>query len=63
LIKNDNAHVGNLWRQNLTLIRTIFSARGMMKEQTYGWYPSAKNVYDDRRMDTLTPYRKLLGYL
>lgn len=27
-----------------------------MKEQTYGWYPSAKNVYEDRRLDTLTPY-------
>lgn len=28
-----------------------------MKEQTYGWYPSAKNVYEDRRIDTLTPYQ------
>lgn len=31
-----------------------------MKEQTYGWYPSAKNVYDERRADTLTPYREYL---
>ncbi|XP_052802730.1 uncharacterized protein LOC128232956 isoform X2 [Mya arenaria] len=28
-----------------------------MAEQTYGWYPSAKNVYEDRRLDTLTPYQ------
>lgn len=28
-----------------------------MKEHTYGWYPSAKNVYEDRRIDTLTPYQ------
>ncbi|KAL4223407.1 hypothetical protein ACF0H5_016878 [Mactra antiquata] len=28
-----------------------------MKEQTYGWYPSAKNVYEERRVETLTPYQ------
>ena len=35
-----------------------YFSSGEMKEQTYGWYPSAKNVYEDRRIDTLTPYRK-----
>lgn len=28
-----------------------------MKEHTYGWYPSAKNVYEERRMGALTPYQ------
>lgn len=28
-----------------------------MKEQTYGWYPSAKNVYEERRLGALTPYQ------
>jgi hypothetical protein len=29
-----------------------------MKEQTYGWYPSAKDVYVDRRMGAPNAYRK-----
>lgn len=28
-----------------------------MKEHTYGWYPSAKNVYEERRMGAPTPYQ------
>lgn len=29
-----------------------------MKEQTYGWYPSQKDVYKDRRMGAPNAYRK-----
>lgn len=28
-----------------------------MKEHTYGWYPSAKNVYEERRLGAPTPYQ------
>lgn len=31
-----------------------------MKEQTYGWYPSAKDVYVDRRMGVPNTYRKYI---
>ncbi|XP_052219238.1 uncharacterized protein LOC127836591 isoform X4 [Dreissena polymorpha] len=38
-------------------MQVLFGERGRMMEQTYGWYPSAKNVYEDRRIGTLTPYQ------
>lgn len=33
-----------------------------MKEQTYGWYPSAKDVYIDRRMGAPNAYRKFTNH-
>ena len=34
-----------------------------MKEQTYGWYPSQKDVYKDRRMGAPNAYRTYITWL
>ncbi|KAK3084657.1 hypothetical protein FSP39_017058 [Pinctada imbricata] len=34
-----------------------YSLLATMREQTYGWYPSVKDVYKDRRMGAPNPYQ------
>ena len=40
-----------------------FSLPAIMKEQTYGWYPSQKDVYKDRRMGAPNAYRTYITFI